>query len=203
MTTRLVIGRHGNTFDPGDVVRRVGARTDLPLSTSGRLQAERLGQALANANLLPDIVFTAPLLRTRQTAELALAAMPLNRNIQILPQLTEIDYGPDEGMPEIDVVTRIGAQALRNWEEEQIVPAGWLVDPEALLKMWRELATQVLDNYTGKTVLCITSNGIARFALGLGAEVAHRHTAKLATGAYGILKSAASGWHIENWNTRP
>ena len=32
---RVIICRHGNTFDKGDLVRRVGARTDLALSKSG------------------------------------------------------------------------------------------------------------------------------------------------------------------------
>ncbi|MFZ4686424.1 MAG: histidine phosphatase family protein [Hyphomonadaceae bacterium] len=39
MQTRIFIVRHGNTFDKGDVVTRVGGRTDLPLSTSGSAQA--------------------------------------------------------------------------------------------------------------------------------------------------------------------
>ena len=46
--TDIYIVRHGNTFDKGDVVTRVGARTDLPLSRSGFAQAEALG---ANAIL--------------------------------------------------------------------------------------------------------------------------------------------------------
>ncbi|HAO37083.1 MAG TPA: histidine phosphatase family protein, partial [Hyphomonas sp.] len=36
---RLIIVRHGNTFDKGDTVTRVGGRTDLPLSASGLAQA--------------------------------------------------------------------------------------------------------------------------------------------------------------------
>jgi transcriptional regulator GlxA family with amidase domain len=30
--TTLIIARHGNTFEDGETPRRVGARTDLPLS---------------------------------------------------------------------------------------------------------------------------------------------------------------------------
>ena len=42
MVRKVYIVRHGNTFDKGDVVTRVGARTDLPLSSSGQTQAEQL-----------------------------------------------------------------------------------------------------------------------------------------------------------------
>lgn len=203
MTTRLVVARHGNTFDPGDIVRRVGARTDLPLSKSGQQQAQRLGSALPTHGLIPDIVYAAPLLRTRQTAELALATIPLVCPIQILPQLTEIDYGPDEGQAETDVVARIGAQALRDWEEKHIVPNGWRVDPAALKKMWEALAACIRADAADKTMLCVTSNGIARFALNLAASGAGQYTPKLATGAYGVLMSTPTGWQIESWNTRP
>ena len=40
--TQLLIVRHGNTFETGETPRRVGLRTDLPLSSSGRKQANAL-----------------------------------------------------------------------------------------------------------------------------------------------------------------
>ena len=39
----LLLARHGNTFDKGDKVVWVGARTDLPLTAKGREQARALG----------------------------------------------------------------------------------------------------------------------------------------------------------------
>ncbi len=42
--TRLVIVRHGNTFEAGETPRRIGARTDLPLTAAGLEQAEALGR---------------------------------------------------------------------------------------------------------------------------------------------------------------
>ena len=64
--TRIVICRHGNTFDKGDVVTRIGARTDLPLSTSGRAQAKTLSADLSTFNFTH--AFCSPLSRTQQTA---------------------------------------------------------------------------------------------------------------------------------------
>ena len=43
----LLLARHGNTFNKGDKIVWVGARTDLPLTAKGREQALALGQALA------------------------------------------------------------------------------------------------------------------------------------------------------------
>lgn len=202
--TRLIVARHGNTFDPGDTILRVGARTDLPLSASGRLQAEQLGKTLLQAGLVPDVVFSAPLKRTIQTAQGALAAMQCERLLQLAPELTEIDYGPDDGQPETAVVARLGAAALRDWEEKQIVPNGWLVDGAALRQVWLGLAERIRSEYQDKTVLCLTSNGVARFALALTAVQSEANTpAKLATGAYGILEMAAHGWQLTGWNIRP
>ena len=45
--TRLYIARHGNTFEAGEAPRRVGRRTDLPLTAAGRAQAEALGRRFA------------------------------------------------------------------------------------------------------------------------------------------------------------
>ena len=74
MKTTLIVARHGNTFSPGDVVTRVGARTDMPLSTSGLEQGWKLGLYLRDNDLLPDVVFTSALQRTQQTAEQIFAA---------------------------------------------------------------------------------------------------------------------------------
>jgi len=44
--TIMLIARHGNNFDPGQTAVRVGIRTNLPLSASGRQQAINLGNYL-------------------------------------------------------------------------------------------------------------------------------------------------------------
>ncbi len=41
--TKLIIIRHGNTFNPDQTPLRVGAGTDIPLVTSGREQAKNIG----------------------------------------------------------------------------------------------------------------------------------------------------------------
>lgn len=56
--TRIIIFRHGNTFDVGDTVLRVGRRTDIPLSGSGRKQSRLLGEAMAAQQCRPAAVFT-------------------------------------------------------------------------------------------------------------------------------------------------
>ncbi|MCF0233786.1 MAG: histidine phosphatase family protein, partial [Thermoguttaceae bacterium] len=60
----LIVARHGNTFNKGDVILRVGARTDLPLTATGVEQAKKIGAILAARGLVPTEIYAAPLLRT-------------------------------------------------------------------------------------------------------------------------------------------
>jgi probable phosphoglycerate mutase len=194
---RLYIVRHGNTFDKGDVVTRVGGRTDLPLSVSGKAQATALAQHLKDVRFAT--ARTGPLKRTRETAAAILAAQAEAPELTTALFLREIDYGPDENRPEDEVVARIGKAALEAWERESIPPPGWRVDPAALVGNWQELFSKLAGEPGAH--LIVTSNGIARFALAAAGEI--RADAKLGTGAYGIVEISGGEAAIPAWNVRP
>lgn len=189
MTRTVIIVRHGNTFDPGETVRRVGRGTDLPLSPSGQTQAKALFRHFAGTGF--DRIVSSPLRRTRQTAEAITAG-----DILFDDRLLEIDYGPDEGQPETAVIARLGKDALQRWDNDAIPPRDWIVDPEALRTDWVDL----LDQSEG-TTLIVTSNGIARFVLDVATDGGAER--KLKTGAYGVVQERDSGWHVTEWNVRP
>ena len=198
MVRTLIILRHGNTFDKGDTVTRVGARTDLPLSVSGRKQANALAAHFARQPAF-DLILSGPLKRTLETAD-AIAGDAL---ITPCGALREIDYGPDENRPETEVVTRLGADALRAWDEEAIVPDGWRVDPVALTQMWRERFAAVSALGEGARVLAVTSNGVARFALNAAKSVPPGTQLKLRTAAWGVIHITEDGaGHIIEWDVR-
>ena len=112
MTTRILIARHGNTFLPDETPRRVGSRTDLDLVETEKARA--LGKYLKNNNLLPNIIWAAPLKRTMQTAQLACDAMGLDSTlIQKDNRFTEIDYGPDENKTDDEICLRLGKKSLQ------------------------------------------------------------------------------------------
>ncbi|MDD3029072.1 MAG: histidine phosphatase family protein [Alphaproteobacteria bacterium] len=205
MSTTLLIARHGNTFSPGDVVRRVGVRTDIPLAPKGKAQGAALGLYLKEKNLIPDVVFASTLKRTQETAEEALKAMGAAHPINIDPLFNEVDYGSDENRPEEEVLARIGADALKAWDEKAIVPPGWCVDVHGIIHGWAAFADNIIHNYVDKKILVVTSNGIARFAPSLaeGMEAfAQQHSLKLSTGAFGIL-TYDNAWRIKDWNVKP
>jgi len=196
METRIFIVRHGNTFDKGDIVTRVGGRTDLPLSTSGRTQAQSLARHFAGTPFAT--ARSGPLKRTRETAAAILAAQPIAPELLTDLFLREIDYGPDENRPEEEVVARIGKAAMDAWEHDGVVPPGWRADTAAVIGNWQELFHD-LRNEPGNH-LVVTSNGIARFAL--NAANAQRSDAKLATAAWGVIVVEAGEARVEAWNLR-
>lgn len=207
MTTRLLIARHGNTFAPGDVVRRVGT-TDLPLVESGLQQGRLLGAYLKSHDLIPDVIFSSKLQRAIQTAEQAQSQMDTHLPIETLSIFNEIDYGPDENQPEEIVVARVGKEVLSAWEAQAVVPSGWDVDPNQIIKNWFDFAARIRTEHAGKTCLVVTSNGIARFAPYLTGDFqafSAQHGIKIATGAVCLFESKSSNeqWDCLAWNVRP
>lgn len=194
---RIFIIRHGNTFASSAEARRVGARTDIPLVASGHAQAERLGGWFAQQALPIDRLFSSPLQRARETADHIATATGHARDGN-LDWLGEIDHGPDEGQPEAEVLARIGAQALADWDERGIAPDGWIVDADRRIAAWRAFFA---EGGAGIDLL-VTSNGAARFAL-LAAGLP-LGMLKLRTGAFGELVVDEEGAvRLIRWDERP
>lgn len=86
----LVLVRHGDTewSENG----RHTSRTDLPLLPSGVERARSLGPALGAFGFAR--VLSSPLQRARRTAELA----GFGDRVELVPELTEWDYGDYEGL---------------------------------------------------------------------------------------------------------
>ena len=91
MANQLILIRHG---DLGDRYRgRYIGRTDPPLSSEGKRQAEALAGPAARLNGAHFLA--SPLRRTRETAEIALGT---HGRFEIVENLREIDFGRWEGM---------------------------------------------------------------------------------------------------------
>ncbi len=200
IVAEIIICRHGNTFDPGDTVTRVGGRTDLPLSRSGRAQADALAEHFRMQAPIAR-AFSSPLLRTTQTLQTVLAAQADAPAIQTRRFLTELDYGVDENRPEAEVAARIGEDALRAWETDAVLPDGWRLDIDALVESWRGFLSEQAA-LPGRTMV-MTSNGVARFVFRALDEDPGMRSIKLKTGAYGALDPGPAGYRVAEWNIRP
>ena len=203
----FIIVRHGNTFEAGEPARRIGSRTDLPLTAQGKAQADALGRHFASQGIRFARAFVSPLLRTRQTADAILEHRdPPAPYAEPADFLREIDHGPDENQTEESILARIGTDALAQWDTRAVPPPGWQVDPEARLSAWRKLFANGVD--AEGPVLLVTSNGAARFALladpGLAEAARAASTLKLPTGGYGVIaRGEAGALELQGWGIRP
>ncbi|MCJ2188344.1 histidine phosphatase family protein [Novosphingobium beihaiensis] len=198
----FVIVRHGNTFERGEPPRRIGVRTDLPLTAAGHAQAEALGAHFAAQGMAFAKVLVSPLARTRQTAEAILRHLPGSPSPLPCAWLREIDHGPDENAAEDAILARIGAEALAAWDAQGVAPPGWEVDAEARIAAW-----QALFEEEKGPVLLVTSNGAARFALLAAGLVQGQESPsglKLPTGGYGVIhRGERGGLTLAEWGVRP
>lgn len=206
MVTKLIIIRHGNTFNKEEICLRIGAKTDLPLSKSGREQAVILGKYLKQEKIIPEVVFSSWLKRTYQTAEIAFNEAEISRKIEKLDIFNEIDYGLDEAKSEEEVIARIGKEAMELWNNYAIVPDGWLFNPQKAIENWKIFAEMVLEKYKDKTIMVFTSNGIARFSPHITnnfGEFSKNHDIKISTTGICTFRNNNSNWEIESWNIKP
>ena len=206
MTTRIIIARHGNTFTKEQTPLRVGARTDLPLVETER--GTNIGKYLKMNAYFPSVVFAAPLQRTMETARLAIAAMDKDIPLVEDNRFVEIDYGPDEAKTEDEVIARIGQKAIDDWNSKAIVPDGWNVSVDGIIKAWRDFAKEVENKYRDKTVMVVSSNGIIRFApylTGNFEKFAEQFDIKVGTGGVCVLEKEndAKHWTVKSWGIKP
>lgn len=94
---RCLLLRHGETA--WSRTRRHTGRTDVPLTDSGRDQAIALRGRIDPSSLAA--VLTSPLVRARDTAELA----GLGGAVEVDPDLAEWDYGEYEGRTTAEIRT--------------------------------------------------------------------------------------------------
>ncbi|MHB8770953.1 MAG: histidine phosphatase family protein [Syntrophales bacterium] len=157
MTKRVILVRHG---DLGDTYRgRYVGRTDLPLSAEGELQAAALAGEIgliSGARIL-----CSPLLRARQTAEIALGN---GKAFTIDDDLREIDFGRWELMSFREIAAADPA-AVDRWallEDDFTFPGGEGIG--AFRGRVGALAGRIAAD-PAATVIAVTHGGIIRMLI--------------------------------------
>ena len=93
----LYLIRHGET--DWNKQKRMQGQTDIPLNEYGRKLAHITAEAISDIDF--DIVYSSPLIRAKETAEILTGG----RNIHITTdeRLKEISFGNDEGVPSMEL----------------------------------------------------------------------------------------------------
>ena len=206
----VLLARHGNTFEAGDKVVWVGARTDLPLTAKGREQAAELGEGLQPFKSAIKRIVSGPLSRTREHAAIAAQALGSNQQVEVDGRLREIDYGLWEAKTSDEIQALGGAEELKAWDERGLWPTspGWSPAGDMIATNVVELAHELTASMTSNDVaLLVSSNGILRFFLKLvpGAfeALAAKKGLKVATGNVCALLYEGGTWRVAFWNRPP
>lgn len=156
----IILLRHGETAYNANGNRYCG-RTDIALTGKGVDQAKRMQQLLEGHNF--EGVFCSPLMRARQTAEIASGAV---HELQVDNRLIEIDFGQWEGKCSPDFIAE-DPQAWDNWlQSPEDYAAGRVGETgRQVIDRVKSFYDDILQRYDGKTVLIVGHNGINRLFL--------------------------------------
>jgi probable phosphoglycerate mutase len=171
--TRQVLLRHGATPHTAD--RRFSGMggEDPGLSDEGREQARRAAEALVGRGI--DVIVASPMRRTRQTAEIAAAALGLE--VEWDDGFVEASFGVWEGLTFGEVMERT-PDDLRAWLSSTAVapPGGESLD--AVTVRVRRARDRVLARHGGRTVLTVSHvtpiNTLVRLAIDAPASSVYR-----------------------------
>jgi broad specificity phosphatase PhoE len=163
--TRLLLVRHGET--DWNVGNRFQGHADPPLNETGRTQARELAAALSDRSF--DAVFTSPLRRAHETAEIIAAS----HGLQPIPveALREVDVGEWEGLTREEIERRFPEQ-YRRW---LAFGQGW-GNGETYEEMGRRVVATLLElarEHDGEMLLVVTHGGPIRAALASASGISH------------------------------
>lgn len=143
--------RHGETL--WNVENRICGRTDIPLTETGRAQAEETGRKILEEGIKADELVHSPLIRAAETARIIseITGIPMRMDERLIEQ----NFGKWEGS------ARDGSGFLKSKECFAISNDGG----ESTLRLAQRiynLLDEVREQSEEKTVILVAHNGIVR-----------------------------------------
>ena len=206
---RLFVARHGTAFEHDGDKRYLGVKEDPTLSSAGRRQSETLARALRRRGVRGGMIVAGPQRRQQETAAILAKKLGMAR-VASAPALSEIDYGPWEGLSKEEILAKWPEES-RAWKKEGVWPAaifgGSFEATRARLGDW----LSHLKGVGEEMVVAVTSQGTLRalFALadpeGWKAScAAGRATeANVGNGHWCELEIGSGGTSVTRWNAAP
>lgn len=194
--TRIIAVRHGETAWNAD--SRMQGQLDIPLNALGRLQAQRLAQALADEPL--DAIYASDLSRAFDTAQ-AVAALTGHRVIADTA-LRERAFGAFQGLTYTEIEQRWPEQGAR-WRARDVdfVPEGG----ESLRQLSArsvEAAARLAAAHAGGTILLVAHGGVmdCLYRAAVRIELDLIRTWQLGNASINRLLYSAEGFSLVGWS---
>jgi broad specificity phosphatase PhoE len=183
---RVIIVRHG--LSSFNAEKRIQGRSDMStLTDKGCHDASIVGKALSNIRF--NAIYSSPLQRAKQTADIISSELVSDSSEQIIPQtndkLLEINLPLWEGMLSAQVKEKF-PQDYQTWQENPHQLQMLVKDAEgtkefspilSLYEQARQFWEEILPRHQGETILVVAHNGINRalISTALSIEPARYH----------------------------
>jgi len=120
MLTKIILVRHGvSQWNDDSENDRYNGITDIPLSKKGIEQIKRMAEFFENENI--SAFFSSPLQRAVQTAQIV-AEKHSDKQISILPELIEINFGDWESYSRKQLSEKYGTEYERWKDDPAVIP---------------------------------------------------------------------------------
>lgn len=183
---RILLARHGETLWNVEG-RHQGQTFDIPLSEAGRNQALALGRRLEGVPIRRAVA--SPLLRARQTAELALGDRA--GQLTLDPRLVEISHGDWEGRLASEIQAE-QPELRRAWRESphRVRLPGGESFRDVAARAWPAFRDACLGAGPEEVVLIVTHDGVNRALLAriLGLDLSRVWTFRQAATCLNLLE---------------
>jgi probable phosphoglycerate mutase len=184
VTTLTHLLRHGRTEHTPE--RRYSGRNQLPLSATGRAEAEAAAARAGELGI--DVVVASPLRRTRETAEIVAGRLRLP--VEYDDDLVELDFGDLEGLTLEEARTKHPLATRRFLADVSVAAPGGESVADVSARVARARA-RLLQRHAGKSVLVVSHvtpiKLLLAAALDVGDAIVHRvflEAASMSTAAW-------------------
>lgn len=158
MGTRLYLVRHGET--EWNVTGRFQGHSDIPLSTEGKNQAEKLSHLIKRSKV--NSIYASDLSRAVETAEIIINKYPSKLNINITPDLREINFGLWEGLTIDEIKAKYHSELMEWWDNPSkvAVPGGELLS-DVVCRVINSVQ-HIANMHPDENVLIVSHGGVIR-----------------------------------------
>ena len=154
-TTRLCLVRHGETA--WNAERRLQGHTDIPLNAKGEVQARQMAQALKDAEIAFDVLYTSDLQRAVDTANAIVQLFGMEAKVE--SALRERHFGALQGLStsEAPLLRPYIWQAHISRDLDHELEGGESIQQFA--SRVQNALNQIQAQHSGKTILIVSHGG--------------------------------------------
>jgi probable phosphoglycerate mutase len=196
--TRLCLIRHGETA--WNAERRLQGHTDIPLNAKGEMQARQMAQALKDAKITFDVLYTSDLKRAADTANAVVQLFAIQA--QVDSALRERHFGALQGLSinEAPLVRPDIWQAHIARDLDHELEGGESIQQLALRV--QNILDQIQKQHTGKTILIVSHGGTLDMMYRIASNQSLRaeRVASVPNASLNwITHRHSDGWSVERW----